>query len=114
MARTRISRRVCAQPVNREFFPKQACGGCINIHMEELEALRLCDQEAFSQEEAAKTMGVSRGTFQRILYAARHKTAEALLEGKRITIGGGNYDLAGGQCLAGRCKNCKFKREREI
>ena len=34
------------------------------------------------QDTAAERMGISRGTFQRILYSARRKTALALTEGR--------------------------------
>ena len=50
----------------------------ISIGHDELEALRLCDFEGLTQEEAGGRMGVSRGTVQRILTSARHKVAEAL------------------------------------
>ena len=39
-------------------------------------------------------MGISRPTFQRILVSARHKVADALLNGKAIKIEGGNFELA--------------------
>jgi predicted DNA-binding protein (UPF0251 family) len=48
---------------------------------DELEALRLCDMLGLTQEEAGRRMGVSRGTVQRIVTAAREKVARALVEG---------------------------------
>ena len=76
---------------------------------EELEALRLCDLEALDQDAAAGRMEVSRGTLQRILYAARHKTAEALVRGRALKIEGGHYAVQGqpGGCAAG-CQYCRF------
>ncbi len=56
------------------------------LTMEEMEALRLKDQNDFSQEKAAAEMGTSQSTFQRILTSARKKVAEALVEGKAIRI----------------------------
>jgi uncharacterized protein len=53
----------------------------IDLYRDELEALRLCDREGLTQEEAGKRMGVSRGTIQRIITIARRKTAEALSDG---------------------------------
>jgi len=58
----------------------------IPLLREELEALKLCDLDDLTQEEAGKRMGVSRGTVQRILSAARKKTAMALSKGKAIVF----------------------------
>lgn len=62
----------------------------IIIGFEELEALRLADFEAKKQEDAAKTMNVSRATFGRIVNKARFLVADALLNGKTIIIKGGD------------------------
>ncbi len=56
----------------------------IELHRDELEAMRLCDREGLTQEEAGKRMGVSRGTIQRIITVARKKTAAALSEGSAL------------------------------
>jgi len=56
----------------------------IHLHRDELEALRLCDREGMTQEEAGLSMGVSRGTIQRIITNARRKTAAALTEGHAL------------------------------
>ncbi len=56
----------------------------IELHRDELEAMRLCDREGLTQEEAGKRMGVSRGTIQRIITVARKKTAAALSEGMAL------------------------------
>lgn len=66
----------------------------ICISVEEAESLRLKDWEGLEQEECAGRMSISRPTFQRILSAARHKLADALLHGKAIRIEGGNYEMA--------------------
>ena len=58
----------------------------ITLHRDELEALRLCDSEAMTQEEAGRSMGVSRGTIQRIITVARRKTAQALTEGHALVF----------------------------
>ncbi len=65
---------------------------CLTV--EEAEALRLKDVEGLEQEEGAERMGISRPTFQRVLASARHKIADALLNGKAIRIEGGNFELA--------------------
>jgi uncharacterized protein len=56
------------------------------LQLDELEALRLADMEELYHEEAARRMAVSRATFGRILRAARHKIAEAILQGKALRI----------------------------
>jgi uncharacterized protein len=56
----------------------------IELHRDELEALRLCDGEGMTQEEAGQSMGVSRGTIQRIITIARKKTATALTSGQAL------------------------------
>jgi predicted DNA-binding protein (UPF0251 family) len=53
----------------------------IELHRDELQALRLCDSEGLTQEEAGQRMGVSRGTIQRILTVARKKTSTSLARG---------------------------------
>lgn len=58
----------------------------ITLFLDELEALRLCDLDDLTQDEAGKRMGVSRGTVQRILSSARKKSAAALAGGKAIVF----------------------------
>ena len=58
----------------------------VDMHRDELEALRLCDFEGLTQEEAGVRMGVSRGTIQRIITGARKKTAQALTEGQALVF----------------------------
>ncbi len=58
----------------------------ILIYRDELEALKLCDYEGFKQVEAGEKMGVSRGTVQRLLAAARQKTAQAFVTGKALVF----------------------------
>ena len=58
----------------------------ISLEMDEFEALRLADCLSLSHLEAAERMHVSRATFSRIVAAARHKIAHALVHGKAIVI----------------------------
>jgi len=58
----------------------------VELHRDELEALRLCDAEGMTQEEAGQSMGVSRGTIQRIITVARKKTSTALTEGYALVF----------------------------
>lgn len=56
----------------------------VDMFRDELEALRLCDMEGLTQEEAGQSMGVSRGTIQRIITVARRKVATALSQGSAL------------------------------
>ncbi len=58
----------------------------VDLFRDEMEALRLCDREGMTQEEAGQQMGVSRGTIQRIITIARRKTADALSNGKALVF----------------------------
>ncbi len=58
----------------------------VSLTMEELEALRLKNVLELDQTEAAKQMGTSQSTFQRILSSANKKVADALINGKAIEI----------------------------
>jgi len=58
----------------------------IELTLDEIEALRLCDLENFDQKRAAKKMKISQSTLNRILTSARKKVAKALIEGKAIKI----------------------------
>ncbi len=60
----------------------------IRLAQDELEALHLCDGEEMTQEEAGVCMGVSRGTVQRLLAAARSKVAQAIVGQKALAISG--------------------------
>ena len=72
---------------------------CLSV--EEAEAIRLKDLEGLEQEQGAERMLVSRPTFQRILSSARFKIANALLNGKAIRIGGGNFEIGAHQFRSG-------------
>ncbi len=65
----------------------------VKMLQEELEALRLADLEGLTQTEAARRMGVSRSTFQRIVTQARHQVALALTEGYALQIEGGTFEV---------------------
>jgi predicted DNA-binding protein (UPF0251 family) len=63
----------------------------LQLGVDELEAIRLVDLEGLSHEQAADVMGVSRQTVGRVLERGRARVAEALVGGKAILIGGGQY-----------------------
>jgi predicted DNA-binding protein (UPF0251 family)/predicted Fe-Mo cluster-binding NifX family protein len=56
------------------------------LRADEAEALRLADLEGLYHEAAARSMGVSRQTFGRIVESARRKVADAVLNGKALRV----------------------------
>ena len=63
----------------------------VDLNIDELEALRLCDFKNLDQAEAAKKMKISQSTLQRTLTLARKKVTEALIRGKAIKIRKGRF-----------------------
>jgi len=82
--------RICACPARGKAFKPTGIPlfelEKIALYPDELEALKLCDLDGLSQEEAGRKMGVSRGTVQRILSDARRKTALALSGCKALIL----------------------------
>ena len=94
MARPPIERAVGGMPRVTLFKPAGVPGRDLEqlpLAVDELEAIRLVDLEGLSHEQAASAMGVSRQTVGRVLERGRAKVAEALVGGKAILIGGGQY-----------------------
>lgn len=89
MVRPAKPRKICFNPGVTYFKPRAVPMSSleeINLEMDELEVLRLCDYKGLDQKEAAVKMRISQSTLQRILVLARKKIAEALTEGKAIKI----------------------------
>jgi len=91
MPRPRKNRRICCNPSAYYFKPR----GIpvfeleeIILDRDELESIRLADLLAYSHEEAAKEMKISRATFGRIVESARRKVTDGILNGKAIKING--------------------------
>ena len=92
MPRPVTERRVCCRLPQQVFKP----AGVPARELEEVilgldgaEAIRLADLEGLYQDAAAQRMGVSRQTFGRIIEAARRAVADAVINGKRLRIEGG-------------------------
>ena len=62
----------------------------MNIGYDEYEVIRLLDYELLSQKQCADKMSISRSTVARMYEHARQQIADALVNGKRITISGGD------------------------
>lgn len=110
MARPFKSRRVCELPSTFEFSPCGKTGTeSIELGIDEYEVIRLIDRLGLTQSECALQMNVARTTVQAIYDAARKKIADALVNGKRLVIHGGNYHICP---QAQKCcgKNCRKRR----
>ena len=104
-------RRVCSEPLVDVFGPASEldAGGVppVVLLVEEYEALRIMDYEGRTHEQCAAQMRVSRTTVTEIYERARHKVADALVNGRTLVIRGGNYEVCEGACAhecAGRCR----------
>jgi uncharacterized protein len=65
----------------------------IHLSLDEFETIRLADYGEMYQEDAARSMNISRQTFGRIIDSAHKKIADALLHGKALRIEGGEVQL---------------------
>ena len=94
MPRKQRCRWIGGYPDHWEFSPEEAPDGePVVLSLDEFETIRLLDREGMTQEQCAERMGVARTTVTAIYESARRKTAEALVDGKRLLIRGGNYRL---------------------
>ena len=85
MPRNPKCRKICLTPSCR-MFQGASDQAAVELRLDELEALRLVDLEEFDQAKAAEHMEISRGTLQRLLYAAHRRVALALTTGRSIAI----------------------------
>ena len=89
MPRPKINRRINFDPKVKYYKPQGIPMRIleeVELLPDEVEAIRLADYEGNNQTEAAKQMKISQSTFQRIVTKARHKIAQAMVEGKAIRI----------------------------
>jgi predicted DNA-binding protein (UPF0251 family) len=103
MPRPRQCRRVAQMPHASYYKPRGVplrVLECVELTVDELEAVRLADLEGMYQEEAAAKMNVSRQTFGRIVETAHKKIADALVHGKALSIRGGTVEVAGPKDVA--------------
>ena len=109
MARPVKKRRVCDLPGSDKFGPLTCSKNqdmIVTMTVDEYECIRLVDYEGLTQSECAEYMNVSRATAQRIYSDARVKISKALVEGKTLSIEGGNYKLCNGKhkdCTKANC-----------
>ena len=117
MSRPHKKRRVCFTPTFTLFKPAGVPikkSEIIELRLDELEAMRLANLEGLYQEDGAKRMNTSRATFGRILTDARRKITDAIINGKPISIEGGNVGVCEGN--ADECDNyadCEVRKKEE-
>jgi len=89
MPRPRLCRKISFNP-NITYFKPQGVPmrelEIVELTTEEMEAYRLRHINDMEQQEAAEKMHTSQSTYQRILYLAYKKIADALVNGKAIKI----------------------------
>ena len=91
MPRPKKCRRICAMPSTKGFMPiGNVCSTQVKMSVDEYESIRLIDLQCLTQEECAKQMGIARTTVTGIYEQARHKLADALVNGKHLFIEGGD------------------------
>ncbi len=89
MARPTCPRRISHSP-RATYYKPAGIPLCelreVELGADELEAVRLADVEDLYHTEAAKRMGVSRQTFDRIVLRAHQKIGTALVNGQALRI----------------------------
>ena len=106
MARPQKDRMIKEPPLFSQFKPMGAPGRMletISMSLDEYEAFRLSDYLGMSQEEAADEMEISRPTFTRLIETARKKVTELIINGKMLTIEGGNIHFRNNLI---KCRSC--------
>lgn len=89
MPRPRLYRKIEFNPKVTYFKPQgipMRSLEIVELTIEEMESYRLRHLDNLDQKEAALKMHTSPSTYQRILYSAYEKIADALIRGKAIKI----------------------------
>lgn len=105
MPRNPKCRKICLTPSCR-MFQGASDQAAVELRLDELEALRLVDLEEFDQAKAAEHMEISRGTLQRLLYAAHRRVALALTTGRSIAIAENGNAVPAPECRS--FSTCRF------
>jgi predicted DNA-binding protein (UPF0251 family) len=95
MSRPRLLRKINFDPSVTYFKPQGIPLKdleVVHLELEEIEAYRLRYIKNLEQQEAATIMHTSQSTYQRILYSASKKIADALINGKAINIINNSYE----------------------
>ena len=115
MPRPKKYRRVCCLPTVTDFSARQLQSDEIVImSVDEYETIRLIDLEGLMQEQCAQSMNIARTSVVSIYATARQKLADALINGKRLVISGGDIEVAGKENLdVSFCRRHRHHPQRE-
>ena len=95
MARRKKCRRICEYPSYFEFGPKDSGSKeTVVLNMDEYSTIYFMDYKGLNQTECADCMDVARTTVTDIYMEARKKIADAMVNGKKLVISGGNYRVS--------------------
>ena len=96
-------REICSLPEFYSFVPEDTESlESVTMTIDELETIRLIDYSGFTQEEAGGQMKVARTTVTAVYESARRKIADCLLNGKRLIISGGVWQLKDEQKISSK------------
>ncbi|WP_041139208.1 DUF134 domain-containing protein [Beduini massiliensis] len=111
MARPTRCRRVCMEPAYDCFQPDGVpTREEVMMTLDEYETIRLIDLEKRTHEQCAKQMEISRTTVTEIYETARQKLADSVVNGKRLYISGGHYQLCDGTASFCCNKKCRYAK----
>ena len=99
-------RRIHQPPNFKNFKPSGIPRGrlkSLTLSIDEYEAIRLADFLRLEHLQAAEKMAISRPTFTRLIEKARHKLAQAIVDGLELIVKGGNIEFAN---TLYRCMDC--------
>ena len=118
MPRPTKCRRICELPRRERFGPLDGPPeDAVEMTVDEYEVIRLIDLLDYTQEECAAQIGVARTAVQTVYDRARGKLADALVNGRMLTIRGGEYALCAhaDHCCGRNCKKrCCEKRRCQL
>ncbi|MDP8219885.1 MAG: DUF134 domain-containing protein [Candidatus Stygibacter frigidus] len=106
MPRPQKDRLVGHPPLFTDFKPvgiRRKALETIILSLDEYEAIRLTDHLNLEHSQAAEKMEISRPTFTRLIEQARSKIAQFLIEGRHLSIEGGNIHFRGNTY---KCEDC--------
>lgn len=99
MPRPQKKRRIEGLPQYNEFSPEDSSeNDAVVLSLDEYETIRLIDACGMKQEECARQMQIARTSVTAIYDSARHKIADAIVNGRKLYITGGNCSMPARHC----------------
>jgi len=106
MSRPKKHRIIHEPPIFKGFKPTGVARNFLQesiMSLDEFESFRLADYVGMSHAEAADEMEISRSTFTRLVEKARRRIADLIIQGRVLTIDGGNIHFRNNII---RCNDC--------